>query len=260
MDHSLQALARAVQESDRLVWLTGAGLSVASGIPAYRTGAAAVWDRMVTEWGTKARFRQDPLAWWREFWLGLHDLDPRGRRPNLGHDAITTLVGGRPKHLVVTQNVDGLHARSGVRPAQLIEIHGRHGLYRCTEVGCQGFLEPATHADVDLSVIERGELPRCAACAAPLRPLVLLFDETYDSHPYFRSDEAFRALERADAIVFVGTSHAVGVTEIAVQMAARRRVPAFHVNIAPHEHDGRGRPTVIDVLGRAEELLPRLLS
>ncbi|MCA9518891.1 MAG: hypothetical protein KC635_28340, partial [Myxococcales bacterium] len=159
----------------------------------------------------------------------------------------------------VTQNVDALHARSGVRAAQLIEIHGRHGLYRCTEAGCRGFFEPATDAEVDLAVVARGEIPTCGVCGAPVRPLVLLFDETYDSHPFYRADEAFRALERADAIVFVGTSHAVGVTEIAQQMAARRRIPAFHVNIAPYEHQGFGRAAMIDVIGRAEELLPRLL-
>jgi len=255
---ALDILTRTVRESRRLVWITGAGLSVASGIPSYRRGADAVWSRFVTDWGTRARFESDTLRWWRDFWLDFHDLAPEGVTPNPGHLALAHLVAARPDHLVITQNVDGLHRASGVPPRQLVEIHGRHGLYRCTSARCSGFRQPSE--DIDLSGVSRGEIPRCERCGAKLRPLVLLFDERYDSHPFFRAEEAFEAVALADALVFVGTSFAVGITELALDVGRRHGIPILNVNVEPYAElhpASLSRPLgLVDVLGPAEDSLP----
>ena len=259
MHEGIESLAETVRAAQRVVWLTGAGLSVASGVPAYRASSEAVWSRFVTDWGTRRRFFAEPLAWWRDFWLKAHDIDPVRVHPNPGHHAIARLAQDRAGDLVVTQNVDGLHARTGVAPRQLVEIHGRHGVYRCTDTDCAGFEELAF--SVELSGLERGVVPTCARCGALVRPVVLLFDERYDSHPFYRSAEAFEALERCDAIVFVGTSFAVGVTEVALTRGMQRRIPMFNVNVAPfaHEEPWRWRRLqMVDVLGRAEVVLPEV--
>ncbi len=258
----MDRLVDALRNADRALWITGAGLSVASGIAPYRHSADAVWSRFVTEWGTHARFDGDTVRWWREFWLENHHLDKRRRvRPNPGHAAITQLVKGRPRHLVVTQNVDGLHTAAGLPPAQLIEIHGRHGLYRCTDVACDRFERPFKR--LDLQSLEADEAPRCELCGAKVRPLVLLFDEHYESHPFFQAARAFDALKTAEVVVFVGTSFAVGATEMALEVTLQRGVPAFNVNI--HAFD-EGDPIlwryqqVVDVRGRAEDVLPRVAA
>lgn len=123
-DEVLQEAARLVRTCERVVWLTGAGLSVASGLAPYRKSKDAVWSRFITDWGTLERFQESPADWWREFWLKAHADLAGGRevRPNAGHDAITGMVRHHPEHLVVTQNIDGLHQEAG--SAEVRQIHG----------------------------------------------------------------------------------------------------------------------------------------
>jgi NAD-dependent SIR2 family protein deacetylase len=259
MTAAIAALAADIRDATRVVWLTGAGLSVASGIPPYRRSSEAVWSRFILEWGTTKRFKADPLAWYRDFWLEAHDIDPTRALPNPGHHALTRIVTARPSDLLVTQNVDGLHGRSGLPAARLVEIHGRHGLYRCTDGGCVRFTDPIEGIDVD--AIRAGVVPRCPVCDAVVRPLVLLFDERYDSHPFFRAHDAFSAFGQADVIVFVGTSFSVGVTEMALESGQRRRARLININVEPFSHAESWRWLTLkmrDVLGPAEETLPLL--
>lgn len=252
-DASLEDIARRLVGATSVVFLTGAGLSVASGIAPYRKSKDAVWSRFITEWGTIERFHEDPLSWWREFWLKAHGESLVGKEPNAGHDAITALVKTSDQHLVVTQNIDGLHRRSGVPEDQLVEIHGRHDRFICSAERCERVLEPV--GSVDLSVLERGEIPRCDICDAPLRPLVLLFDEMYESHPAYQMRKARRALNDAEAIVFVGTSFSVGITEYAVRAGEYSKALLVNVNVEAVQ--GRG---FVNLLGPAEVTLPALAA
>lgn len=63
MDAELEDVARSIRGASRVVYVAGAGLSVPSGIRAYRTGPDAVWDELVTEWGTREKLEADPTAW-----------------------------------------------------------------------------------------------------------------------------------------------------------------------------------------------------
>ncbi|OGQ22349.1 MAG: hypothetical protein A2138_10500 [Deltaproteobacteria bacterium RBG_16_71_12] len=250
---ALHEVARLVATCERLVWLTGAGLSVASGLSPYRKSGDAVWSRFITEWGTIERFHEEPAAWWREFWLKAHADLAHGRpiAPNAGHEAITRMVAGRPEHLVVTQNIDGLHRKSGVPEQQLVEIHGRHDRFVCTRQGCARVSQPFDA--VDLSRVDEGVVPRCDACGEPLRPLVLLFDETYDSHPAYGMRQARRALNDAEVIVFVGTSFSVGITDYAVRAGRYAGARLINVNV-----EAVGEPGFLNLLGPAEATLPAL--
>ena len=253
-DDALTEIARLLRTCERVVWLTGAGLSVASGLSPYRKAGDAVWSRFITDWGTIERFHESPAAWWREFWLKAHADLARANtvRPNAGHDAITRIVTKKPAHLVVTQNIDGLHRVSGVPEQQLVEIHGRHDRFICTRAGCARVQEPLT--SVDLSRVDEDIAPRCDLCGEPLRPLVLLFDETYDSHPAYRMREARRALNDAEVIVFVGTSFSVGITDYATRAGRYARARLVNVNVEP-----MGDGDVLDLLGPAEVTLPQLV-
>jgi NAD-dependent SIR2 family protein deacetylase len=222
--------ARWIRDARRVVYLCGAGLSVASGIRAYRTGANAVWGEYVLEWGTRERFLKDPAAWWKTFWLGAHgELLKTDLAPNAGHRALVTLMKRGTDDLVITQNIDGLHRVAGHPDAQLIEIHGRHDRFICASSGgCEGIDHPLEK--VDLSELDAGAFPTCHRCKAPMRPLVLLFDEYYDGHDAYQAHRARRALNDADVVVFVGTSFSVGITSTAIRSAEVSGARMVNVN------------------------------
>jgi NAD-dependent deacetylase len=253
MDGSLSQVGEWIRKARQVVYLCGAGLSVPSGIRAYRTGPKAVWGEYVLEWGTRERFLRDPAAWWSTFWLGAHaEVLRSDLSPNAGHRALVRLAARATADLVITQNIDGLHRAAGHPEAQLIEIHGRHDRFICAAGdGCEGVDHPVT--SVDLSRTAEGEFPRCPHCDAPLRPLVLLFDEYYDGHPAYQAHRARRALDRADVLVFVGTSFSVGITQLAVQSARASGARLVNVNLelAPF-------PRVTELTGGAEVVLPAL--
>lgn len=106
---------------------------------------------------------------------------------------------------------------------------------------------------VDLSRTAHGEFPRCARCGAPMRLLVLLFDEYYDGHEAYQAHRARRALDAADVIVFVGTSFSVGVTASALRSADVSGARVINVNPEPAPFRG-----ATELPGAAELVLPAL--
>ncbi len=253
---SLDEVAARLGEARRVVYLCGAGLSVPSGIRAYRTGTNAVWGEYVLEWGTREKFLSDPAAWWKTFWLGAHgELLKTGIEPNAGHRALVELLKRGPKDLVITQNIDGLHRAAGHPEGQLIEIHGRHDRFVCASEGnCPGIEEPVSV--VDLSRVDAGVIPTCARCQAPMRPLVLLFDEYYDGHDAYQAHRARRALDDADVLVFVGTSFSVGITSSAIRSAEVSRALMVNVNPEPSGFSG----LMLELAEGAEVVLPALVD
>jgi NAD-dependent deacetylase len=249
----LTTVAGVLRDARRVVYLCGAGLSVPSGIRAYRSGPDAVWGEYVLEWGTRTKFLEDPAAWWKTFWLGAHaEVLKTDIRPNAGHAALAALARRDAKDLVITQNIDGLHRAAGHPEAQLIEIHGRHDRFICAgDDGCEGVDQPVS--SVDLSRVGQGEFPSCSRCGAPMRPLVLLFDEYYDGHPAYQAFRARRALDDADVIVFVGTSFSVGITSSAIRSAQVSGARVVNVNL-----EAAPFPGVTELPGGAEVLLPEL--
>jgi NAD-dependent deacetylase len=243
-----------VQQARRVVFLCGAGLSVPSGIRAYRSGPNAIWGEHVLEWGTRAKFLDDPALWWREFWLKGHGDLFKKFEPNAAHHALVEFMGRKAEHLVITQNIDGLHRLAGHPEGQLIEIHGRHDRFVCSsDGGCEGIDHPV--GAVDLSKVAENVFPKCPHCGAPMRPNVLLFDEHYDSHEAFQAWRARKALNDADLLVFVGTSFSVGITSYAVRCADVSGAVTINVNV-----ERSTLPGLRDLLGGAETVLPALLA
>ena len=249
----VEQVAGWLREAERVVYLCGAGLSVASGIRAYRTGPNAVWGEYVLEWGTREKFLADPAAWWSTFWLGAHaEVLRTDLTPNDGHRALARLAARDAGDLVITQNIDGLQRVAGHPDAQLIEIHGRHDRFICASDGpCEGV--EAAVPSLDLSRTAQGEFPTCARCGAPMRPLVLLFDEYYDGHEAYQAHRARRALDAADVLVFVGTSFSVGVTSSAIRSAEVSGARLININPEPAPFRG-----VTELPGAAEVVLPAL--
>jgi NAD-dependent deacetylase len=263
----VDALVAALVAAERelVLVVTGAGISLASGIPTFRgLDPHAVWARDVTELGTKAYFKRDPVGSW-QFYLARFDA-ARNAKPNPGHDALVALErwqlerGGR--YLLVTQNVDTLHRVAGSR--ELVEVHGAADRVRCSQHGCsfgapRGSI-PRAHIQAELDAFRAAPsdatVPRCAACGARLRQHVLWFDEMYTGHTDYQFERVQAAARDAAVVVFIGTSFAVGVTELVLDGAERRRRPTFSIDPGGLQP----RPSVHVIAAAAEQALPRLVE
>ena len=186
---SIDEAVRAIRKSRprRVVVFTGAGVSADSGIPTFR-GAGGLWRNFRAEdLATPEAFHRDPRMVW-EWYEWRRDLI-RNARPNAAHEAIARLPGA----VVVTQNVDGLHARAGAD--DVVELHGNIFRVRCTS---EGTVQAHEHAFT--------EMPPHCECGALLRPDVVWFGEMLPDDAVARAVSAIRA---ADALLVIGTSGVV---------------------------------------------------
>jgi len=244
--------------------VTGAGVSVASGIPTFRgSDPDAIWKRDVTELGTRRYFEEDPVGSWR-WYLERFDRVVDAR-PNAAHTALAALerwqVARGAPFLLVTQNVDTLHEAAGSE--RLVKVHGSADRVRCSREGCamgapHGSLP---RASVDLAAFRRepalAHLPRCPSCGALLRQHVLWFDESYHEHDDYQLARVSRAAEDAAVMLFVGTSFSVGITDFFLGCAWRSGALAFAVDPSPPP---RPTPGVRFLAAAAEQLLPAIVQ
>lgn len=210
-------LAKDFSRTSKVVWLTGAGLSAAAGISPFRATNDAVWERFATEWGTVKKLRENPQLWKAEFWHKILPANMSEIAPTNGHRAIDFFVKSY-QHTVITQNIDTLHEKAGTSGDALIEVHGRYDKFVCLARNCTNDVQ--SHDG------------QCWACKGILRPLVLLFDESYNSHPAYKYDLAEDRLRDADIIVFVGTSLSVGITTMAQFYGSRSGRRMINLNLS----------------------------
>ena len=266
-DHDPGArLAAAIDEvgTGSLVVVTGAGVSLASGIPTFRgTDSGAVWKRDVTELGTNRYFEEDPAGSWT-WYTSRFDI-VLDKQPNPAHHALAAIerwqVARGGKFLLVTQNVDPLHERAGSE--RLVKVHGSADRVRCSRPRCvhgapRGSLP---RAGIDMGAFEAepvtANVPRCPSCGALLRQHVLWFDEFYDEHRDYQWDRVLEAAQTMDACLFVGTSFSVGVTDLFLRagLMTGRRLLAIDpgADASPH-------PSVTLFREPSEALLPAVCT
>jgi NAD-dependent deacetylase len=255
-------LADALQAGGPTLVLTGAGVSLASGIPTFRgTDAGAVWASNVMARATLQHFVQDPADTWT--WYRERHAAVRAAQPNPAHRALVDLEGWLAARgegfQLVTQNIDLLHEAAGSRA--LVKVHGSIDRARCAGGSCAESETTVATAALDFSAFDARPdattVPRCAACGAPMRPHVLWFDECYGSHPAYGWPEVLDACDSMRLAIAIGTSFSVGVTDLIAGEAGRRRIPLFVVD--PQSASIAGR-RVIGIRDKAEELLPRVCA
>lgn len=230
-----------IRDGERIVVLTGAGVSAESGVPVFR-GAAGLWRQFRPEdLATPEAFARQPAVVW-EWYLWRRELIAAAQ-PNPGHRAIAALQAARSGVTLLTQNVDGLHERAGSpRP---LELHGNLWRVRCHHA-CGVSAEDAPDA------APRHEL-RCV-CGAWLRPDVVWFGETLDP---IVMDAATGAIEAADVVLVVGTSSIVYPVAELPRLARRRNAHVVEINVANTPLS----PAAHEVLrGAAGEVLPALVD
>jgi len=188
-------LARLIREADRVVALTGAGISVPSGIPDFRSPRTGLWANVdPMEVAHIDVFRRDPERFWRFYGRRFQSLEDK--RPNGAHHALVALQRAGLLHGVITQNIDRLHAAAGTR--ELVEVHGTIGHSSCLVCGSRyelGEVRERQGSDVD-------GIPRCD-CGAPLKPDVVLFGEYLPEAALARAQELAAG---ADLLLCIGSS------------------------------------------------------
>jgi NAD-dependent deacetylase len=177
------------------VVLTGAGISVPSGIPDFRTPGKGLWEFVdPMEVAHIDAWRRDPDRFWSfygERFASLIDC-----RPNPAHEAVAELEQRGLIRGVITQNIDRLHRLAGTR--RLVEVHGSIDSSVCMSCGARVPLERV------LELLARGTgAPECEACVAPLKPNVVLFGELL---PARAMAEAEALAAEADLMLCVGSS------------------------------------------------------
>ena len=261
MDSVGRRLVAAIEAAQGpIVVLTGAGISLASGIPTFRgSDPGAIWAHDITELATLRYFTSDPSGAWR--WYRERFLRVLAARPNQAHRALAMLerwqVHRRRDFLLVTQNIDTLHEQAG--STRLVKVHGSADRCRCSDPACRlGAVESIALDDVDFTNFDRDPqvdaIPSCPACGALVRPHVLWFDELYVSHADYQWHVVDAVAARIGLLICVGTSLAVGVTSFIQSAAADVRAPVFLVD--PGERPREAHRSMVHVRAKAEELLP----
>jgi NAD-dependent deacetylase len=192
---TVEQLADLVRGAGSVVALTGAGISVPSGIPDFRSAGTGLWENVdPMEVAHIDAWRADPQRFWHFYgdrFQSLHDKAPNGAHAALAEmERLGALTG------VVTQNIDMLHARAGTQT--LVEVHGTIEHSSCLDCGDRYPLEVVR---LRLRESERG-VPTCD-CGAPLKPDVVLFGEML---PEAALERAYALAARADVLLCIGTS------------------------------------------------------
>lgn len=236
-------------DANRIVILSGAGLSTAAGIPDFR-GPEGLWTKdpyaeLVSTLSWYLRDEDVRKAAWRrratpEVWAA---------QPTAAHRAIVDLERQGRLRAIVTQNTDGLHQVAGSSPELVHEMHGSMRRWRCERCGKGGPMEEM------LARVRAGEEdPRCPHCGGITRATVILFEEVLEPDVI---EAAIAAAESCDAIIAVGTS--LGVYPVAGLFPTATSHGAYGVIVNAEE-------TAMDHLadqvihGQLDDVLPDLLS
>ena len=249
LTYRLQAAQDWLSAAQRILVLTGAGLSTASGIPDFR-GPQGVWTRDPdAEKLSDIRYYLSDPNIRKKAWLSRRDSPVWQAQPGLGHEVLARFEETGRLDTLVTQNIDGLHQLAGSSPDRVIEIHGT-----IREVAC---LACAYRVPMQI-VLERlaaGEQdPECPDCGGILKSATISFGQSLVAHDLARAEAAAR---HCDLLLAVGSTLSVhpvaGLVPIAKETGARIVI----VN---------GEPTAMDdiadavLLGDLNKVLPSVLQ
>jgi NAD-dependent deacetylase len=188
-------LAELIRSARSVVALTGAGISVPSGIPDFRSPGTGLWENVdPMEVAHIAVWRREPGRFWGFYGQRFAALE--GKQPNDAHRALATLEAAGRLDGVITQNIDGLHRAAGTR--ELVEVHGSIATASCLRDGRR---YPLGETRARLAADPEG-IPRCD-CGAPLKPDVVLFGELLDDAAIGRASDLAAG---ADLLLAIGSS------------------------------------------------------
>ena len=274
-DPVFERLVCALGRCERVLVLSGAGLSTASGIPDYRD-ANGEWKRpQPVQFQDFIASEIDRRRYWARSFVGWRSFSDA--QPTPAHRALADLEHFGPVHQLITQNVDGLHRLAGSR--QVIDLHGRLDRVICLDCGASasrvhlqhrlelnnpqwttvvGRTAPDGDADIDMAFDDAFQVPECEACGGVLKPDVVFFGE---SVPRQRVATAISQLRSAQMLLVVGSSLMVYSGYRFVRAAREHGIPVLLINHGRTRADGEAKLKVnADVQRVIPALAKRLLG
>jgi len=196
MSDTVEQLKELIGEASNIVILTGAGISTESGVPDFRS-PGGLWEKFrIVEYGEYTTSEEARIEdWHRRFFMA----DQIGSvEPNIGHTKIAEWMNQGKCVCLITQNVDGLHARGGAPKDKLIEIHGNATTASCISCGEHHSIETCR-----VLFEATGTSPKCQSCDGLVKADIVMFGEKM---PVKKTAEAFKVAEAADLFIAIGTS------------------------------------------------------
>ncbi len=242
MEDLIKRAAKDLAVAVNVAALTGAGISVESGIPPFR-GKGGLWERLdPMEFAHINAFMRDPVKVWKALVREMKEIVDRAE-PNDGHKGLAKLETRDKLKTIITQNIDGLHQAAG--NTDVIEYHGTFAWQRCMDCG-----KKYETRKVDVSEIP----PRCG-CGGILRPDIVFFGEMIPAEAMWRSRQA---ASDCDLMLVVGTS-------AVVQPAAMIPIIAKENGAKIVEINPERTPLTVEVsdyliMGGAGEVLNRIVA
>lgn len=226
-----------LRKAKRATVLTGAGISEESGIPTFR-GAGGIWAKYdYRKLATPQGFRDDPHIVWE--WYQLRQIEMKKAMPNPAHDTIALMEKHFEEFSVLTQNIDGMHARAGSR--NIVELHGNIWRMRCPRDGTTIVLDDPVK-----------EIPPLCQCGSIMRPDVVWFGEQLSQSAV---EVASKAASESEAIFVVGTSAVVYPAAALPILTKNSGGLVIEINI---EETDVSSYADASLFGRAGQVLPAL--
>jgi NAD-dependent deacetylase len=245
---SAEELAGYLRDSRKALIFTGAGISTGSGIPDFR-GPQGVWKRRqpvyFQDFMSSEVARIEHWDFKLEGWDGYRDA-----APNAVHHAIVALEKAGKVLAVVTQNIDGLHARAGTSSERLVELHGSNLLVECQS--CKRRSDPEPHFEF----FRANRKPPLCNCGGFLKPATISFGQSLDPHVL---EKAGQAAATADLVVALGSTLSVYPAASFPLLAAQKGAPYVVINRGPTDHDHE--PSVsLRIEGDVAEIFPAAVN
>lgn len=238
----IKKVAGYLTSSRGVVALTGAGISVESGIPPFR-GKGGVWERFdPMEYATIQAFKKDPAKVWRVLLSELKKVVDKAE-PNNAHKGLAKLEEMGILKTVITQNVDGLHQKAG--NTDVIEFHGNFAWHRC--MNCDN------RTDTQSLMLDR--IPPICDCGGIFRPECIFFGEMIPTEAMWRSRHV---ASNCDIMLVVGTSANVEPAAYMPVLAKKSGAKIIEINTETTPLTGHISDHIL--LGRAGEIMDLLIT
>ncbi len=244
-ENSINQAIDLLKRSKRIIAFTGAGISVDSGIPDFRS-EGGLWERYDPhEYATYDSFIADPSKFWTMA-QELADLILKAK-PNPAHLALAELEKRGRLLGIITQNIDNLHRAAGSK--NVIELHGNYLRAHCMD--CQ---QEYADTEIHRRVVDGEIPPKCDICGGVLKSEAVLFNEPL---PQQAMESAISLCRNTDLMIVIGTSLTVYPGAYLPQLAKDAGATIILVNL-----EGINRDNVADIIiqGRASEIIPQILQ
>ncbi len=221
-----------IKKAKSIVVMTGAGISVDSGIPTYR-GKDGYWKKgsknyRAQEVATRHFFEENPEEQWEYMFERYENMS--NARPNPGHYAMVELENycrkNKKSFTLISQNIDALHKKAGTE--NICEIHGNMSFARCSNRDCEQYDELIDFPKPSEKSMD-SNVPKCKMCQANLRPHVLFFDESY-SEKLYKSNSALTAVEGAEVFLVIGTTFQTNLPLRLLSIANKNNATIIDIN------------------------------